>query len=61
MALTTEYPISWLWGKKRRRAYKATQLEIKPYSKKPKIAAFSVSSLKEIRSLKLPESLKDAR
>ena len=42
-------------------AYEASELEIEPYSRKPKIAAFSVSSSKEIRSRKLPENLENAR
>ena len=38
-----------------------SKLEREPYSKKPNITAFSISSSKEIRSQKLPESLKNAR
>ena len=53
-------PISCI-REKRCQAYEASILEIEPYSKKPKIAALSTSSSKEICSRKLPESLKNAR
>ena len=48
-------------GKKRRQVYEASELEMEPYSKKPKIAAFSISASKEVHSRKLLESLKHAR
>ena len=47
--------------KKRRRAYEVSELEIEPYSKKPKIATLSISPSQKIRSLKHPESLTNAR
>ena len=47
-------------GKKCRRAYKVSELEIESNLKKLKIAAFSISSFKEIKSWKLPEILKNA-
>ena len=51
--------ISFLWEKNVE--HKTSELEIEPYSKKPKIAALSISSSKEIQSLKHPESLTNAR
>ena len=42
MTMATDHPISL--EKKCRRVYNASELEIEPYSKKPKIAALSISS-----------------